>query len=93
MRNFIDRFIEYVGYATTSDENTGMTPSTPGQMVFAKQLVKELTSLGLEEVSVDDNGYVMATLPSNCSEKIPTIGFIAHLDTAPDFHLHNSLNY
>lgn len=84
MRNFIDRFIEYVGYATTSDENTGMTPSTPGQMVFAKQLVKELTSLGLEEVSVDDNGYVMATLPSNCSEKIPTIGFIAHLDTAPD---------
>lgn len=84
MRNFIDKFIEYVGYATTSDENTGMTPSTPGQMVFAKQLVKELTSLGLEEVSVDDNGYVMATLPSNCSEKIPTIGFIAHLDTAPD---------
>ena len=84
MKNFVDRFIEYVGYATTSDENTGMTPSTPGQMVFAKQLVKELTSLGLEEVSVDDNGYVMATLPSNTSENLPTIGFIAHLDTAPD---------
>ena len=84
MRNFIDRFIEYVGYATTSDENTGMTPSTPGQMVFAKHLVKELTSLGLQEVDVDENGYVMATLPSNTSENLPTIGFIAHLDTAPD---------
>lgn len=84
MRDFVNRFFEYVGYATTSDENTGMTPSTPGQIAFAKQLVKELTSLGLEEVNVDNNGYVMATLPSNSEEKIPTIGFIAHLDTAPD---------
>lgn len=84
MRDFVNRFFEYVGYATTSDENTGMTPSTPGQITFAKQLVKELTSLGLEEVNVDNNGYVMATLPSNSEEKIPTIGFIAHLDTAPD---------
>ena len=84
MKNFVDRFIEYVGFATTSDDNTGMTPSTPGQMVFAKHLVKELTSLGLQEVDVDENGYVMATLPSNTSENLPTIGFIAHLDTAPD---------
>ena len=84
MKNFVDRFIEYVGFATTSDDNTGMTPSTPGQMVFAKHLVKELISLGLQEVDVDENGYVMATLPSNTSENLPTIGFIAHLDTAPD---------
>ena len=80
----INRFLKYVSYHTTSDENTGLTPSTPGQMEFAKYLVKELTKLGLSEITLDKNGYVMATLPANTDEQIPTIGFIAHVDTAPD---------
>ena len=83
----VERFLKYVSFCTTSDENTGMTPSTPGQMEFAKYLADELTSIGLSEVSLDSNGYIMATLPSNQSSVIsnqPTIGFIAHMDTSPD---------
>lgn len=79
-----DRFLKYVSFTTTSDELTNMTPSTPGQMVFAHYLVKELKSLGLKDAEVDKNGYIMATLPANTDKKIPTIGFIAHLDTSPD---------
>lgn len=79
----VDRFLKYVSFCTTSDENTGMTPSTPGQMEFAKYLAEELKSIGLTEVSLDENGYVMATLPSNV-EGHPIIGFIAHMDTSPD---------
>ncbi|HOA47270.1 MAG TPA: peptidase T [Paludibacteraceae bacterium] len=79
-----ERFLKYVSFTTTSDENTGMTPSTPGQMVFANYLVEELKQIGLQDVEVDKNGYVMATLPANVSDKIPTVGFIAHLDTSPD---------
>lgn len=82
--NIVDRFLKYVSFTTTSDENTNMTPSTPGQLVFANFLVEELKELGLEEVEVDKNGYVMATLPSNTDKNIPTIGFIAHMDTSPD---------
>ena len=83
----VERFLKYVSFCTTSDENTGMTPSTPGQMEFAKYLADELKSIGLSEVSLDSNGYIMATLPSNQSSVIsnqPTIGFIAHMDTSPD---------
>lgn len=80
----VDRFLEYVKFDTQSDELTNLTPSTPGQMVFAKHLEEELKQLGLEEISLDDNGYLMASLPANCSDNIPTIGFIAHLDTSPD---------
>jgi len=79
-----ERFLKYVSFATTSDENTGLTPSTPGQLVFANFLVEELKSIGLKDAEVDKNGYVMATLPANSEEKLPTLGFIAHLDTAPD---------
>lgn len=79
-----DRFLQYVGYCTTSDETTGLTPSTPGQMAFAKVIKDELMALGLTEVSLDDNGYIMATLPANTDEQKPTIGFIAHMDTSPD---------
>jgi len=61
-----------------------MTPSTPGQMIFAKYLVDELKSIGLTEVDVDKNGYIMATLPANTKKEVPTIGFIAHMDTSPD---------
>lgn len=82
--NITDRFLHYVSFPTTSDENTGMNPSTPGQMVFAQALYEELTQMGLKEVSLDKNGYLMATLPANTDEKKPTIGFIAHLDTSPD---------
>ena len=82
--NITDRFLKYVSFTTTSDENTNMTPSTPGQLVFAKHLVEELTSIGLDEVDLDENGYVMATLPANTNKIIPTIGFISHMDTSPD---------
>lgn len=82
--NITERFLKYVSFLTTSDENTGMTPSTPGQIIFAKYLVEELTAIGLSDIELDTNGYVMATLPANTDADIPTIGFIAHLDTSPD---------
>ena len=78
-----ERFLKYVSFCTTSDEETNMTPSTPGQMEFAKYLAAELQEIGMQEVTLDENGYVMATLPANVDGK-PTIGFIAHMDTAPD---------
>ena len=86
--NIVDRFLKYVSFCTTSDENTGMTPSTPGQMEFARYLAEELKSIGLSDVSLDENGYIMATLPESESQesrvKTPVIGFIAHMDTSPD---------
>jgi len=82
--NITERFLKYVSFTTTSDENTNMTPSTPGQMIFANYLVDELKSIGLTEVDVDKNGYIMATLPANIQKEVPTIGFIAHMDTSPD---------
>ena len=78
-----ERFLKYVSFCTTSDEQTNMTPSTPGQMEFAQYLAEELKQIGMSEVTLDENGYVMATLPANTEGK-PTIGFIAHMDTAPD---------
>ena len=79
----VDRFLKYVSFCTTSDEATNLTPSTPGQLTFAQYLRDELTTLGLTEVELDDNGYVTATLPANTEGK-PTVGFIAHMDTSPD---------
>ena len=85
MEKLVERFIKYVKVFTTSNEESGVTPSTPGQMVFAKQLRDELVELGFEDVVLDANGYLYATLPSNLEGKtVPTIGFIAHMDTAPD---------
>ena len=81
--NIVDRFLKYTSFCTTSDENTGMTPSTPGQLEFAKYLANELKTIGLSEVSLDENGYIMATLPAT-EEGHPVIGFIAHMDTSPD---------
>ena len=81
--NITERFLKYVSFCTTSDEETNMTPSTPGQMEFAKYLANELKEIGMQEVTLDENGYVMATLPANVEGK-PVIGFIAHMDTAPD---------
>lgn len=82
--NVVDRFLQYVKFDTQSDELTNLTPSTPGQMIFARELEKELREMGLSNISLDDNGYLMATLPSNIDRKVPTVGFIAHLDTSPD---------
>ncbi|MDE6299686.1 MAG: peptidase T [Muribaculaceae bacterium] len=79
-----DRFLSYVAFDTQSDELTNMTPSTPGQMIFAQFLKERLEEMGLEDISLDDNGYLMATLPSNCDKDVPVVGFIAHLDTSPD---------
>lgn len=85
--NLVDRFLKYVGFDTQSDEETNMTPSTPGQMEFARELRDELEAMGLEEISLDENGYLMASLPSNMpagAPEVPVVGFIAHLDTSPD---------
>ncbi len=80
----VDRFLEYVKFDTQSDELTNMTPSTPGQMVFAKYLEEKLHEMGLEDITLDDNGYLMATLPATTSRPVPVVGFIAHMDTSPD---------
>ena len=85
MDNLLQRFLGYVKIDTQSDTDTGLTPSTPGQMKFAEMLVEELKTIGLSEVEVDENGYVMATIPATVEGDIPVIGFIAHMDTSPDF--------
>ncbi len=84
--NLVDRFLSYVKFDTQSDEETNLTPSTPGQMIFARHLKGELEAMGLRDVTLDANGYLMATLPSNLDggRKVRTVGFIAHLDTSPD---------
>lgn len=79
-----ERFLKYVAFDTQSDETTEVTPSTPKQMVFAQYLKTELEALGLEEISLDENGYLFATLPANTQRDIPVIGFISHMDTSPD---------
>ncbi|MDD4637690.1 MAG: peptidase T [Bacteroidales bacterium] len=82
--DLIQRFLKYVSYDTQSDTETGLTPSTPGQIIFARALEEELKTIGLDEVQLDSNGYLTATLPANCSKEVPVIGFIAHMDTSPD---------
>ncbi|WP_277714100.1 peptidase T [Bacillus atrophaeus] len=86
MKNeIIERFTTYVKVDTQSNENNDTCPSTPGQLTLANMLVEELKSIGMEEAAIDENGYVMATLPSNTEKNVPTIGFLAHVDTATDF--------
>ena len=79
-----DRFLEFIKFDTQSDEETNLTPSTPGQMTFARHLKTLVEDMGLEDITLDDNGYLMATLPANTDRNLPTVGFIAHMDTAPD---------
>ena len=79
----VERFLKYVSFCTTSDETTNLTPSTPGQIEFAQFLRDELKTIGLQDVELDNNGYIIATLPANTEGK-PTIGFIAQMDTSPD---------
>ena len=78
-----ERFLKYVSFPTTSDENNENCPSTEGQMVLAKELVKELLEIGVTDARVDEHGYVYGSIPANC-EGMPAIGFIAHMDTASD---------
>lgn len=79
-----DRFLDFVKFDTQSDETTNMTPSSPGQMEFARYLKALLLGMALEDVSLDENGYLMATYKGNTDKKVPVIGFIAHMDTSPD---------
>lgn len=86
MKNeLVERFITYVKVDTQSNENNETCPSTPGQLILAKMLVEELKTIGMEDVTIDENGYVMATLPANTDKDVDTIGFLAHVDTATDF--------
>ncbi len=82
--DLVNRFLRYVRIDTQSTDETGVTPSTSGQMEFVKMLRKELEAMGLEEITLDEYGYLFATLPANTSRTVPTIGFIAHVDTSPD---------
>ncbi|MBB4118822.1 tripeptide aminopeptidase [Mesonia hippocampi] len=84
-QHLINRFISYVTIDTESDPNSNTTPSTEKQWNLANKLAEELKTIGLQDVSIDQNSYVMATLPSNVSHKVPVIGFVAHFDTSPDF--------
>ncbi|WP_430467834.1 peptidase T [Winogradskyella ouciana] len=84
-QHIIDRFISYVTIDTESDPNSKTTPSTEKQWDLAHKLTKELIAIGMKDVSIDNNAYIMATLPSNVDYDVPTIGFISHFDTSPDF--------
>lgn len=83
-KELVDRFLKYVVVDTQSSEEAAGTPSTQGQMQFARLLEAEMVEMGLSEISLDENGYLFATLPANTPLELPTIGFIAHLDTSPD---------
>jgi tripeptide aminopeptidase len=85
MQHIIDRFISYVTIDTESDANSETTPSTAKQWDLANKLVEELKAIGMHDVTIDDKAYIMATLPSNVIHEVPTIGFISHFDTTPDF--------
>lgn len=83
--NIVDRFVRYVKIDTESDPNNPAFPSTEKQWNLAKVLVEELEQIGMQDVTLDENCYIMATLPSNVDFEVPTIGFVAHMDTSPDF--------
>lgn len=84
MDKIVERFKRYISIDTKSDENSETCPSTKGQLELGALLVEELKEIGLDDVKQDENGYVYATLKSNMDKEVPTIGFIAHLDTSPD---------
>lgn len=89
MQNITDRFLKYISFDTQSDPNSDTVPSTEKQWEIARYLAKELEEIGMEDVSLDENAYIMATLPSNVDYKVPAIGFIAHFDTSPDYTAKN----
>lgn len=83
MSKVVERFIKYVKYDTRSDENSITHPTTLGQLQLGKELVKELEEIGMEDICLDENGYIMATLPANIDKDVPVVGFISHMDTSP----------
>ncbi|MBA0883258.1 peptidase T [Flavobacterium undicola] len=85
MQDIIDRFVSYVTIDTESNPNSETTPSTEKQWVLANKLVEELKAIGMQDVTINDKAYIMATLPSNVEHEVPTIGFVSHFDTSPDF--------
>jgi len=85
MQHIIDRFISYVTIDTESDPNSDTCPSTEKQWDLANKLVDELKAMGMEDVTIDKYAYIMATLPSNVDHDVPTIGFVSHFDTTPDY--------
>ncbi|MCX2720501.1 peptidase T [Lentiprolixibacter aurantiacus] len=85
MDNLVERFLSYVKIDTQSDPYSNSTPSTKKQWDLAHKLVTELKEIGMQDVTIDDKAYIMATLPANTTEDIPTIGFVSHFDTTPDF--------
>ena len=80
----LERFLKYVTFDTESCDDATVVPTTEGQFVFARYLEQQLKEMGLEEVVLDEKGYLYATLPANCDKDVPVVGFIAHLDTSPD---------
>lgn len=82
--NVLERFLKYIVIPTTSNEASNTCPSTPNQLILGQILVDELLEMGITDAAMDDNGYIMATIPSNIDKEVPTIGFISHMDTAPD---------
>lgn len=84
MKDIKDRFLEYVKVNTKSDEDTRVTPSTKGQLEFGKILAEEIKAIGVKDVVISEHGYVYGVIPANMDKKVPTIGFIAHMDTSPD---------
>lgn len=85
MEKLVERFVRYAKINTRSDEASKTCPSTPGQSELANMLAEELKEAGLQDISIDENGYLMATLPANTDKEVPVIGFLAHLDTSPDY--------
>lgn len=85
MNNLVNRFLHYVSFDTQSEVDVETIPSTKKQFELANYIKSELDGIGMEDVTIDENGYIMATLPSNIDKEVPTIGFVAHYDTSPDF--------
>jgi len=86
MEKVVDRFLKYISVDTHSDPKSSLHPSTNTQLEFSKIIARELEEIGLVDVSADDKAYVYATLPSNIDVKVPVVGFIAHMDSSPDFN-------
>lgn len=82
--NLTERFLSYVAFSTTADEHSETCPSTSGQLALGRHLAEEMIAMGITDAHMDEHGYVYGTIPANCQEKCPIIGFIAHMDTAPD---------
>jgi tripeptide aminopeptidase len=85
MNNLVNRFLHYVSFDTQSEFDVEQIPSTKKQFELANYITDELKRIGMDDVTIDENGYIMATLPSNVDKEVPTIGFVAHYDTSPDF--------